>query len=359
MRVSDKMRQTTMLTNLNKNRSELTELQNQAASQKKVTKPSDDPTGVAKIMHNKSELKKLDQFDRNIFYARTFLESTESTLSQLGEAIVRAKELAVQAASDTNAGMPREMIGSEVTQLYNSVVELSNRKFGDRYLFSGFKTTDAPFDSDGRYAGDDGQIQVQNMSGTYMPINLVGSQVFLGNDLAYGGAVSREQYVPKTVEDLQKFKLNQIEEEFQKSEFMQNNLETRGPASINGQGKQSETDPVTKARGVNIFSALKGLEVSLKTNDKIGIQESLDSLDQAFNQVNLARAEVGGRVNQLNATQEGIQRASIDNKTYNSQLEDADVFQVMSDLSRSNQTLQATLETSAKFSNQSLMDFLR
>jgi len=359
MRVSDKMRQSQMLTNLNKNRSELTDLQNQAASQKKVTKPSDDPTGVAKIMHNKTEQKKLDQFERNIFYARTFLENTESTLSQLGEALVRAKELAVQAASDTNSGMPREMIGSEVEQIYNSVVELSNRKVGDRYLFAGFQTTQAPFDIRGQYTGDDGQIQVQNMSGTYTPINLVGSQVFLGYDLAFGGAVSREQYVPKTVEDLQKYKLKEIENDFQKQEYMQNTLEIRGPASLTENRDQSPVDPVSKMRGVNIFSAVKGLETSLKTNDKVGIQQSLDALDQAFNQINLARAEVGGRVNQLNATSEGIQRATIDNKTYNSQLEDADVFQVMSDLSRSNQTLQATLETSAKFSNQSLMDFLR
>ena len=104
---------------------------------------------------------------------------------------------------------------------------------------------------------------------------------------------------------------------------------------------------------------MSGLEASLRADDKIGIQQSLESLDEALNQVNLARAEVGGRVNQLNANNEGIQRSIIDNKTYNSQIEDADVFKVMTDLTKSNQTLEATLQTSTKFMSQSLLDFLQ
>lgn len=359
MRVSDKMQQSQVLNNLNKNRTEISGLQNQAATLKRVTKPSDDPTGVAKILHNRTENKNLEQFDKNIFFAKSFLDTTEATLSQLGEVIVRAKELALQAASDTNSGLPREMMASEVEQMYGAVVEMSNRKFGDRFIFAGFKTTEAPFNKDGEYSGDDGQIQIQNLAGQYMPINLVGSQVFLGDDLTYGGAVDRQQVIPKSVEDLQKMKIDQIEADFQKEEAREHQLETRGPANVGSVQRVNERDPVTGTRGVNIFSAVMGLEASLRTNDKAGIQETLDTLDQALNQINLARAEVGGRVNQLNATGEGIQKNIIDNKAYNSQIEDADVFQVMTDLNKSNQTLEATLQTSNKFLSQSLLDFLR
>lgn len=359
MRVSDKMQQAQVLNNLNKNRTELSNLQNQASSLKKVTKPSDDPTGTSRILANRTDSSNMTQFDKNIFLGKSFLETTETVLSQMGDTIVRAKELALQAANDTNAGMPREMIASEVEQIYNSIVELSNRRFGERYIFAGHKTTEAPFTKDGKYMGDNGQIQIQNLEGQFMPINLVGSQVFLGEDLSYGGNVSREQNIPLTVEDLQKYKIDQIEAEFQKEEAQEHQLETRGPANVGSVQRISERDPVTNARGVNVFQTIMGLEAALRTNDKMGIQESLETLDQAMNQVNLARAEVGGRTNQLIATSESIQRGIVDNKAYNSQIEDADVFQVMTEINKSNQTLEATLSTSQKFMSQSLLDFLR
>lgn len=359
MRVSDKMQQHQVLNSLNKNRSELSNLQNQASSMKRVTKPSDDPGGVSRVLHNRTDAINMNQFEKNIFLGKSVLETTESVLAQMNDVLVRAKELALQAANDTNKGVPREMMASEVEQLYGSIVEMSNRRFGDRYIFAGHKTTAPPFTKDGEYSGDDGQIQIQTIDGQFMPMNLVGSQVFLGEDLSYGGTVPREQNIPKTVEDLQKYKIDQIEAEFQRDEAQTNHLETRGPANVGSVQRINERDPVTDARGVNVFQTVMGLEAALRTDDKVGVQESLESLDQALTQINLARAEVGGRINQLVATGEGIQRGLVDNKAYNSQIEDADVFQVMTEINKSNQTLEATLSTSQKFMSQSLLDFLR
>lgn len=359
MRVSDKMQQAQVLNNLNKNRSELSTLQNQASTQKRITKPSDDPTGASRVLQNRTESQNLTQFDRNVVLGKAFLDTAEVALSQMSEVIIRAKELALQAASDTNSGIPREMMASEVEQMYNAVVEMSNRRFGDRYIFGGYKTTQAPFTKEGKYLGDDGQIQIQTLAGQYLPINLIGSQVFLGQDLSYGGNISREQVIPQTVEDLQKLKIDQIEAEFRKEEAEEHELETRGPANVGSVQRIGERDPVTNARGVDIFQTITGLEAALRTNDKVSIQESLDALDQALNQVNLARAEVGGRTNQLIATTDSIQRGIVDNKAYNSQVEDADAFQVMTEINKSNQTLEATLATSSKFLSQSLLDFLK
>lgn len=359
MRVSDKMQQTQVLKNINKNRSEISNLQNQAATQKQITKPSDDPIGTAKVLKNRSEMTKLSQFDKNIFLGKSFLDMTESTLAQMGESIQRARELAMQAANDTNSGQPREMIAAEVEQIYDGIIEMGNRRFADKYIFAGFKTMDPPFTREGQYVGDDGQIQVQNHDGQFMPINLVGAQVFLGQDLTYGGNISREQVIPKSVEELQKHKMDLVEADFIKQEIEETEIETRGPASIGRVQRANDHDPVTHKRGVNIFQTVQGLEAALKTNDKTGIQQSLDGLDQALNQINLARAEVGGRTNQLTATSEGIQRSIVDVKSYNSQIEDADAFQVMTDINKNNQILEATLATSGKMVSQTLLDFLK
>ncbi len=90
-----------------------------------------------------------------------------------------------------------------------------------------------------------------------------------------------------------------------------------------------------------------------------GIQETLDTLDQAIAQVVLARSEAGSRIMAINNTTDSLQKAVVDNKVTASQLEDADAFQVISDINKTDSTLKATLETSGKLIQPSLLDFLR
>jgi flagellar hook-associated protein 3 FlgL len=359
MRVSDKMNQNQALSNIQKNRSELSSLQNQAATSKRINKPSDDPIGSAKVLQNRTENKNLEQFDRNILFARSMMENSESTLAQLSEAVVRAKELAMQGANDTNGGVPRQMISEEISQIYSSVVEMANRRFGERYIFGGYQTTEAPFTKEGEYRGDHGQIQIQNHKGQFLPINLSGAQVFLGENLDYDGAIKRYTEVPKNLEELQDYKISEMQKEIEQDMKSEDMLELRGPASVGRVQRLSENDPVTGHAGANIFSLIATLEAGLRTNDKVSIQSVLEPLDQALNQINLARAEVGGRLNQMNATSDGLQKTIIENKAQNSLIEDADLFKVMTDLNKSDSALKATLETSSKIMNQSLLDFLR
>ena len=359
MRVTDKMSQNQVMTNLQKNRTELNQLQNQAATMKRVTKPSDDPVAAAKVLINRTENKNLEQFDKNIFQAKNFLETTESTLAQLGEAIVRAKELAVQAASDTNGGLPREMLSTEVGQIYNAVLEISNRRSGERYLFGGQKTLTQPFTRDGEYSGDDGEIRIENLKGNFIAMNLTGDRVFLGHGIGQDGTIKESRETPQSVDQLQQHKLSEADREFQNQQGAEDKLETRGPASVGRVQRLGTVDPVSGGSGVNLFNLISGLEAAMKTNDKFGIQDALEPLDQALNQINMARAEIGGRVVQLNTASDGIQKSIVDNKSTISQLEDADLFQVMTDLNRSDAALKGSLETSHKLMSMSLLDFLR
>lgn len=359
MRVTDKMNQTQVTNHIQKSRSELANLQSQAATGKKVIKPSDDPTSSAKILANRTEGKNLEQFDKGITQAKTFLESTESTLNQLGEALVRAKELSIQAANDTNGGSSREMIAIEVGQIYNSIVEMSNRRVGDRYMFGGHQTLKQPFDREGKFAGDDGEIRISANKGNFVAMNLTGDKVFMGHGIGNDGLIKPGLETPKDIDELQKYKLAEMEREFQNENANEARLETRGPASVGRIQRLGTDDPVSGGVGVNIFNLVRGLETAMRTNDKVGIQQALEPLDQALNQVNLARAEIGGRVNQLNASSDGIQKTIAENKVTNSQLEEADLFQVMTDLNKADTTLKSSIETSNKLLSMSLLDFLK
>lgn len=359
MRVTDKMSQNQVMKNVQKNRSELVQLQNQASTGKRIGSPSEDPVAAAKILSNRTDLKTAEQLEKNIFSAKMFLDSTESTLAQMSEAIIRTKELAMQGASDTVGESQRTMISAEIGEIYNSIIEMSNRRIGERYLFGGFKTDTAPFNRDGQYLGDDGEMKIQNQQGNFVAMNLTGDRVFLGRAIGKDDYMRPPESIPQDAEQLQQYKLSEDERHFQNEQKLADRVETRGPASVGRVQSVGQADPVSGGDGVNIFTLVRGLDVALKTNDKYAIQGALEPLDQALNQISLVRAEIGGRINQLNAAADGLQKTVVDNKSLNSQLEDADLFQTMSDLSRSDTTLKGTLETSNRVLNRSLLDFLR
>lgn len=360
MRIADKMQYGQMDSNIQKNRQEMSDLQNQAATQKRITKPSDDPLGAARVLSARTEERGSQQFIKNINNAKSFLETTDNSLGELNEILVRAKELAVGQSSDAGANaMTRQVSAREIEQIYNQSIQVGNRKLGDRYIFSGFKTTTQPFDELGAYSGDDGDMKIQTHKDSFLAMNVAGSKVFLGEGLGGDGISRARIFTPKTVEDLQMYREDESEKVKMQQEQDENQVQTRGPSGYGRVERMGIKDPVTQSSGINIFQTLKGLEISLRTNDKEGIQESLESLDQAINQVILARSEVGSRLMSVAHTTDSLQKTVIDSKTVASQLEDADVFQTVSDINKAETTLKATLETSPKMVQPHLLDFLR
>lgn len=360
MRIADKMQYSQVQKNLNQNRAQMSDLQNQAATQKRINKPSDDPLSSARVLNARTEERGNNQFIKNINQAKSFIEFSEQSLSELNEILVRAKELAIAQSNDASANdESRRVVASEVEQIYNQAIQIGNRKLGERYIFGGYKTQTTPFNNFGEYQGDDGDMKIQTQKDAFIAMNLPGSKVFLGKGLGGDGIARTTTPTPRTVDELNALREEESKIEMEKQIRDENFVQIRGPASPLRPGKMSKKDPVTQDTGINVFSVLKGLENSLKTNDKAGVQSTLEELDQAINQVVLSRAELGSRVMALNHNVDSIQKAIVDNKVLASSLEDADVFQVVSDINRTDSTLKATLETSGKLIQQSLMDFIK
>lgn len=360
MRIADKMAFNQVNQNLTKNRSDMADLQNQAATQKRINKPSDDPLASARVLAARTEERGNSQFIKNINNARSFLEFSDQSLGELSDILVRAKELAVSQSNDASGNAESRMVtASEIEQIYSQAVQIGNRKLGERYIFGGYKTQTMPFNQAGEYFGDDGDMKIQTHKDSFVAMNISGNKVFLGRGLGDDGIVRARSDAPTDVKSLKEFQQEEIERDEQNREIESNYLDTRGPASQRRQSRMDRQDPVSGSGGINLFSTLRSLEVSLRTNDKEGIQETLDTLDQAISQVVLARSEVGSRIMAVNNTMDSLQKAVVDNKVTASQLEDADAFQVISDINKTDSTLKATLETSGKLIQPSLLDFLR
>ncbi|MCB0377990.1 MAG: flagellar hook-associated protein FlgL [Bdellovibrionales bacterium] len=349
MRVADKMNHNQVIHNLNKNRWELSKFQNQAATQKRINKPSDDPLGAARILETRTEMQGFNQFEKNIVATKGFIEFSERSLGEINDLLIRAKELAVQQASDGASGPEtRKMVAMEIHQIFEQMVNIGNRKFGDRYLFGGYKTLKAPFDMQGNYYGDDAEVEVPIDKDAKMVMNIPGSKVFLGKRIN-DPVGSTKVLDPQLLED-----------EYQPE--VDPPAEIRGPASL--QNALVE-DPTVNDQGywgpnsVNIFSTMRALEVGLKANDKAVVQNSLDFLDDGLNQINLARAELGSRISVLNTGLETVQKLQVDAKIMESEIEDIDMYELVNNLNRTQNQLEASMATSGKMIQSSLLDFLR
>lgn len=355
MRIADKMQFDQVKGNIAKNRSQMSDLQNQAATQKRVTKPSDDPLAASRVLSNRIDLQGNKQFSKSLTYAKSFLEFTDQSLGEMSEIIMRAKELAISQSNDGSGNAEsRRVVATELDQLYNQMVAIGNRKLGDRFIFGGFHTQNSPFDEKGNYAGDSGEMMVHIDKETFLPMNIPGGRVFLGQGVSDSGMVKSGPPQAKSIED--------FEEQQFKEQQAQQPTQMRGPASIeeliNGV-PEAPKEEAAGTGGINLFHTLKELSTALNTNDKVGVQDTLEVLDTALNQVVLSRAQVGSRGMALDNFMQTMEKQKVDNKSAISQLEDADIYSTVSDINKAQSTLQATLETSGKMIQPSLLQFLR
>ena len=362
MRIADKMQFEQVQKNIGKNRSQMSELQNQAATQKRVTKPSDDPMAASRVLGNKIDLQSNKQFGNNLNYAKGYLESTDQSLSELGELLVRAKELAIGQSNDGSANEEsRRAVAMELDQLQNQMVAIGNRKIGDRFIFGGYQTQGAPFDHEGHYLGDAGEMMVHVDKESFVPMNIPGGRIFLGEGIGRDGNVIAPPPQARTIEELEKRR--DMPESSAPAAPTAAGAELRGPASVLEEEQHSSSlnaeQGAPDSTGINLFHMMKGLTIALVANDKMGVQDTLETLDSALQQVVLTRAQVGARSNVIDNFAQTMEKQKVENKVSISNLEDADVYSTVSDINKAQSTLQATLETSGKLIQPSLMSFLR
>lgn len=184
MRVTQSMLSGNMLRNLSNSYAKLGKVQEQINTGKKVTRPSDDPVVAMKGIAYRTELNKVEQFSRNIGEVYNWLDTTDDTLDKIGSSLQRASELMVQASSDTSTPSDREKINSELQQLREHIQTLANTKIGNRYIFSGTKTTTPPYDEKDGYSKNledpsfEKSIEIEVFDGINMQINTPAIEMF-------------------------------------------------------------------------------------------------------------------------------------------------------------------------------------
>jgi len=132
-----------------------------AATGSRVSHPGDDPAAAGMIEAFGMSTVRLDAVARSAGLANSELQAADGALDGIGNALSRARELAVALSNAGNGAAERGSGALAVGQLLAEVVARANTRFGNRWVFGGNRDGAPPFDVSGSYLGDAGIRQVE------------------------------------------------------------------------------------------------------------------------------------------------------------------------------------------------------
>lgn len=130
--------------NLSVNNSTVAKSLEKLSSGLRINRASDDAAGLAISEKMRSQIRGLDMAERNALDGVSFVQTAEGALSSTHSMLQRMRELAVQAANDSNTAVDRDAIQQEINQLTNEVNRISNAtEFNTKKLLDGSLSNEA------------------------------------------------------------------------------------------------------------------------------------------------------------------------------------------------------------------------
>lgn len=308
MRITNNMLINNMINYISNNLTRMNKYQSQLATGKKIQVPSDDPVVAARALKLRTDVAEIEQYERNLKDAQSWLEITEDTLAKIGDVLQRARELAVQGSNGTNTADDMRKIEQEIRQLRTQLIHQANATYAGRYIFSGYKT-DSKLLNDDESSPDFGSflIDVDNSEairfeiciGDDININVLGGDLFdIGNNAVIGAKPVFVQHF---------------------DEFI----------------------------------------AALNAGDHAAVGSMIEKLDADLNNLLRLRADVGARINRVELTSNRLSNDAINFTKLMSLNEDVDIAETIMNLKNEENVYRASLAGGARIIMPTLVDFLR
>ena len=109
------------------------------SSGKKINSAKDNPLKIEQSENFKMQIRALEMANKNLQDSSSMIQVADSTMGTISEALIRMKELTVQAASETTNEADRDIIQSEIDQLKSYIDDTANNtEFnGNKLLVNG------------------------------------------------------------------------------------------------------------------------------------------------------------------------------------------------------------------------------
>ena len=138
------------LSNINTNKVYQDKLSTQMSTQKKVSRPSDDPVVSIRALRLRSNVTEVTQYySKNIPDAESWLDVTEDALKNLTEIITNMITQCTKASNGDLKSADRQIILEQLKALGDEVYSTGDADYAGRYVFTGYRTdTSLGFDKE-------------------------------------------------------------------------------------------------------------------------------------------------------------------------------------------------------------------
>ncbi|HQH26015.1 MAG TPA: flagellar hook-associated protein FlgL [Oligoflexia bacterium] len=309
----------------------------------KVIDASDDPGRAGTLSALQHTIQRIDRHSQRITFATTLLSTQENLVSNANDILIRAKELAVQAANGTLSTEARAQIGDEIFELRDTLAGLANTKHQGMYLYGGLDDDDPPFDLNQtapffytnppdaapapnpaektHWVFDDPAVELGQTDTRSVAISDTESvRIISRGDEVFQGAINALEILGRSLKGY------------------------RTGVDVNG-------DPDGTGDAYTFPD-----EYALQTSD---IQAAIDSLESVrTDDIQAELSSIGSRVNRLEQTQQILEKLKIGTEDARSAIQDTDLFAAASEFSNLQTSLQALLAAGTRINSLTLLDYL-
>lgn len=141
MRVTNNMMLRNTTSNINNNKYNVNSLNNQMSSQKKISRPSEDPVVAIRALRLRSNLSEINQYyEKNIPDAEAWLDVTETALKNMKTILSDIRTQCTYGASDQLKAEDRNTILTQLESLRKQIYSEGNSDYAGRTVFTGYRT---------------------------------------------------------------------------------------------------------------------------------------------------------------------------------------------------------------------------
>jgi len=247
-------------------------------------------------------MSQTERFQRSIDLSRTRIRTTENAITDSLDLLAEAKVAALAARNGTAGDGDRAARRMQVESLFESLLDNANRVApGGGYAFAGTASDTAPFVQTGAFAAGS-------------PAPTVG---FVGEN-------------------------SDLEVEIDEGVFMEVTLD--GERVFQG--------------GVDVFSTVGNLWQAIDQGDEAAMDAAIGELDLAMAQLRNEQSRIGNEERKADKREERLALQLQELTAQLSSVEDADVFEVFSDLAAQEAALQSSLQVASRLLGPTLLEFL-
>lgn len=305
--------------------SDLNRLNTELSTQKRLNVASQDSTSWMMLGGIKKDDADSAAYRSNITLSRGLLAQADTALDNADERLVRVRELATRAGTETLNAKDKAAIATELSQIRDGLMAIANgRDVRDHPVFGG--TGDVAFTKDATtgaitYTGNQSIANVRIGDASEIQVGIDGGRVFSG---ANGGVD-----IFAMIDDLK--------------------TAMEMPTDKPVVDPNVPVDPL--APPFDAEAARKAYTTKIST--------ALTKLDTAEAQITSARAANGARAARLEIESSQLENVGIDREEARSALEDTDIATTMVEFQKTLTILSATQASISKLAGMSLFNYLK